>query len=122
MAAVTFWQLVEDDHDFIAYLGKSADVVSVSAKAYSAAGDIRVSDVTERVGVKTARTVFTGLRQHVQAMLVNESETRCDFINSRVLKTLFSVSATRSCVISYIRPVIDDGYALSQSNVYCQWK
>ena len=111
-AVATYWQMPQDESDFLAFLLSTGNVMAVREQAETKA-ELEPRPFLEYIREVNPNQVFLGLEQYA----------RTASLGIRMVdgNQQFSIASMSACLISYSRGRIRDGDKLTQSNMAAYW-
>src|SRR5438128_869348 len=112
-AVVTYWQLPEDEHDFLDFLSSTGEVVAMPDHWVKTKEELEPKPVRSFIREQDPAQLLFGLRHHATQAIIKPEQKNGE--------RWFSVSDMKSCLIGYARGRLRDKNMLGQSNLHAYW-
>jgi hypothetical protein len=112
-AVITYWQVREDEDDFLAYLATTGNVVAMPDRWVRAKEELAPRPIVQYVRQDYANNFVFGLAHYALAAVIEPK--------LRDGEEHFALAYMSPCVIMYSRGQIRDGNKLGQSNIAAYW-
>jgi hypothetical protein len=114
-SVVTYWQLPEDEEEFLDFLVKIGAVMAIPTGPWRRTrAELCPRPVARYIEQDDPSSLYFGLQQHIGEEDIEAREQDGEMF--------FTISDTKSCVIGYDRGRLRKGNKLGQSNIYAYWK
>lgn len=112
-AVLTYWQLREDEDDFLAYLATTGNVVAIPDRWVKAREELAPRPIVEYVRQDDPNQFVFGLEDHaLAAEIVPQAKDGEEY---------FTLAYMSPCLIMYRRGRMRDGNKLGQSTIAAYW-
>jgi hypothetical protein len=108
-AVVTFWQLPEDEKDFLSFLLTTGNIVAIPDCWVKLKEDLAPKAVVSYIGEHDPGHLRLALEGHALQAVIETKELRGD--------PFFALDSMRSCVMTYSRGKLRDGNKPAQFNL-----
>ncbi len=112
-SVVTFWQLVDDEREFVDFLDVGGDVRAVPDCWVRSLDELEPRPVPDVLSATSADSVLLGLHHQVRSAAIVQHVLEGQLY--------YSLSDMDSCLIGYARVVFREDGALGQSNLHAYW-
>jgi hypothetical protein len=113
-AVVTFWQLPEDEKDFLNFLLTTGNVMAIPTHKVKTKVELAPAPVLEYVAERDPAQLAMALEKHALQAVIELREWKGE--------KLYVLDQMRSSVVSYQRARIRDGNKLGQANLCAYWE
>ena len=112
-AVITYWQVREDEDDFLAYLATTGNVVAMPDRWVKAKEELAPRPIVQHVRQDDPDQFVFGLEHHALAAVIEPK--------ARDGEEYLALAYMSPCLIMYRRGRIRDGNKLGQSNIAAYW-
>lgn len=112
-AVLTYWQVREDEEDFLAYLATTGNVVAMPDRWVKAKEELAPQPIVEYVRRNDPNRFVFGLEHHALAATIGPQEKDGE--------EYLALAYMSPCLIMYRKGRMRDGNKLGQSNIAAYW-